>query len=113
MIASGGGDDTALLLIGGELRERITRAALLKTSRALQVVELAENFHARDFAERDGIPARRIINRISDALACRFDILKSDHELSSRWLPGLPPIEQSEFGTGCSLHSPGRAGDRI
>jgi hypothetical protein len=113
MIASGGRDDTALLLVGGELSERITRAALLKTSRALQVVELAENFHARDFAEWDGGPTRRIINRISNALARRFDVLKSDHEVSSRLLPGQPPIEQSESGTGCSLHSPSRDGHRI
>jgi hypothetical protein len=80
VIAGRGGDNTALLLISGELSERITRAAFLKTSRPLQVVELAENFHAGDFAEWDGGPTRRIINRISNTLTRRFDVLKSDHE---------------------------------
>ena len=102
MIASGGGDDTALLLVGRELSERITRAALLKTSSALQVVELAENFHARDFAECDRGLTRRIINGIGNALTRRFDVVKSDHELSSRLLPGPLPIAQSGSGTGYS-----------
>ena len=44
VIAGRGGDNTALLLISGELSERITRAALLKTSRPLQVVELPKIF---------------------------------------------------------------------
>src|SRR4029450_894478 len=113
VITSGGGDDAALLLISGQLRECITRAALLKTSGALQVVELAENFHTRDFAECDRGLTRRIINLIGNALTRGFDVVKSDHKLSSRLLPGLLPVAQSESGTGYSLHSPSRVGHRI
>jgi len=49
VIACRGGDDTAFLLFDGQLCKGIPRAAFLKTSRALQVVELAKNFDTRDF----------------------------------------------------------------
>jgi hypothetical protein len=73
-------DYPAPLLLGRQLRERIARPAFLKASRALQIVELAENFHTHDFAERDGRPAWRIVNCASNAFARRFDVLKCDHE---------------------------------
>ncbi len=50
VITGRSGDDAAFLLIGGQLRECVARAAFLKTSGPLCVVELAENFHARDLA---------------------------------------------------------------
>jgi hypothetical protein len=53
VVASRGGDDATLLLLGRKLRERIARPAFLKTCRALQTLELAEDFHAGDVAQRD------------------------------------------------------------
>ena len=50
VIASRRRDHASFFLIGRKLRERVARASLLKTSGALQVVELAKNLHAGDFA---------------------------------------------------------------
>ena len=113
VIASGRGDDAALLLVGRQLCEGIPCTALLKTSRALQVVELAEDLHAGDFAERDGRRARRIVNGPSNAFARRFDVLEGDHQVNSQARPGQLPIAQWESGMGCNSRNPNRAGDRI
>src|SRR5215216_2940812 len=83
MIARRCGDDSALLLVVRQLCQRIACAAFLKTSRALQVVELAENLHASDLAERDGRRARRIVNCAHDAITRCFDVLERDHALES------------------------------
>ena len=63
VIAGRSRDDAALLLIGRKLRERVARAAFLETSGALQVVELAENLHAGDFAQRNRRRAGRVDKR--------------------------------------------------
>src|SRR5205823_2685961 len=113
VIAGGRCDDPARLLVGRQLRECIARTAFLKTSCALQVVELAENFHTRDFAERDGGPAWRIVNCVSNAFARRFDLPKCDHEFSSRGLLEPLPIAQWESEMGCNSRNPDRAGGKI
>ena len=79
VIARRSRNDAPLLLIGWKLRERVARAAFLETSGALQVVELAENFHAGDFAQRNRWRTRRIINRAFNAIARLLDVLKRDH----------------------------------
>src|SRR5882724_6392917 len=50
VIAGGCRDHATFLLIRRQLGQSIARTALLETSSALQVVELAENFHGRDLA---------------------------------------------------------------
>ena len=82
VIAGGCGDHATFLLIRRQLGQSVARTALLETSGALQVVELAENFHARDLAQRDGVTARGVVNRTSDPFARRFDILERDHRVS-------------------------------
>ena len=74
-------DHAAFLLIGRKLSKRIARPAFLKTSGALQVFELAKNFHAGDLAQRNGWRAGRIKHRAFDALAGRFDVFERDHAL--------------------------------
>ena len=81
VIAGGSGDDAALLLIGRKLRKRVARAALLETSGPLQVVELAKNLHAGDFAERNVARARRVVDGVFNAIPCRFDVVKRNHAL--------------------------------
>jgi len=61
------------------LCEDVARASFLKTARALQVVELAENFHAQGLAQRNRMLAGRTVNRASDAVARRFDVFERDH----------------------------------
>jgi hypothetical protein len=99
-------------LIVRQLCKRIARAAFFEASGALQVIQLAENFHAGDFTERDGGRARRIINRVRNALARRFDVLKRDQAFNSRALPAQPLIAQLESGTGCNLRNSSPADDR-
>ena len=53
MVARRSGNDSTLLLVTRQLCQRIARAPFLEASRALQVVELAENFHAGDVAQRN------------------------------------------------------------
>ena len=79
MIAGGSRDDAPLLLFGRKLRKRVACAAFLKTSGPLQVVELAENFHAGDLAERDGMPTGRVVDSACDPVAGRFDVFEGDH----------------------------------
>src|SRR5438105_9331092 len=82
VIARGRGDHATLLLIRRQLGQSVTSAAFLETSGSLQIVEFAENFHARDLTERDGRRTGRIVNRTSDPFARRFDILERDHRVS-------------------------------
>ena len=79
VIAGGGRDDAALLLFRRQLRQGVARAAFLEAAGALQVLELAENFHARDLAQRNRRLAGRIINRALDSLPRLFDVLQRDH----------------------------------
>ena len=79
VVAGRGRDHAALLLFGRQLRERVAGAAFFEAAGALQVIELAENFHAGDLAERDRRLARRIINGAVDPLARRLDVLQRDH----------------------------------
>src|SRR5437667_5106871 len=81
MVASRGRDHAPFFLVGRQLDKGVARASFLKTARALQVVELAENFHARGLAQRDRRPAGRIVNRVGDAVARRFDVFERDHAL--------------------------------
>ena len=53
MIPGRRGDNPFLLLLVGELNERVTRPTLLETSGALEVIELAINLHPRELAQRD------------------------------------------------------------
>jgi hypothetical protein len=84
------------------LGQRITRAPLLEASCSLQIVQLAENLHACDFAQRDRMRTRRIVNRIRNAFARRLDILKRDQAFNSRALLALRLIAQSESGMDCN-----------
>ena len=79
VVAGGGRDDAALLLFRRQLREGVARAAFLEAAGALQVLELAENLHARDLAQRNRRLAGRIINRAIDSLPCLFDVFQRDH----------------------------------
>jgi len=81
MVACGGGNDSAFLLVRRQLCQRVARAAFLEASGSLQVVELTENFLSGDSAQGDRRRTRRIINRARDALARRFDILKRDQAI--------------------------------
>ena len=112
MVACGSSDDPALLLIVRQLCKRIARAAFFEASGALQVIQLAENFHASDFTERDGARRRRITNRLRNAFARRFDVLKCDQAFNSRAQLALLPIVQLESGTGYNSRNPNPAGDR-
>jgi len=69
-------------LIRRKLREGVACAAFLKTSGALEVVELAKDLHARDFAQRNRWRTGRIINGAFDALARRLDILESHNHVA-------------------------------
>ena len=102
MVARRGGNDSTLLLVTRQLCQRIARAPLLEASRALKVVELAGNFHAGDVTQRNGVRTRRIINRVRNSFARRFDVLKCDQAFNSRALPAQLLIVQSESGTGCN-----------
>src|SRR3977135_723124 len=113
MIARRSRNDPALLLIGRKLCERVACAAFLEASRPLQVVQLAEDFHPRDFTEWDGGRTRGIVNRVRNSFARRFDVLKCEQAFNSRVLPAQLLIGQSESGTGCNLRNPSPAGDRI
>jgi hypothetical protein len=75
-------DDAALLLFGRELGKRLPCAAFLKTSGPLQVVELTENLHAGDFAQRNGMLTGGIINCGSNAITSRFDVFERNHAIS-------------------------------
>ncbi len=46
-------------LLVGKAKQRVSRAALFKTSGELFEIALAENRHARELAERRGVRARR------------------------------------------------------
>ena len=81
VIARGGRDHAAFLLVGRQLRESVARAAFLETAGALQVVELAENFHPGDLAQRNRRLAGRIIDRAFDSLPRLFDVFERDHAL--------------------------------
>ena len=76
MIAGRGGDDAYLLLFGGELDERVARAAFLEASGALKIIELAMNLHPGELAQRDGLWARRFVNRAFDARGGFFDVVE-------------------------------------
>src|SRR5215470_7591506 len=102
MVSGRSGNDSALLLIMRQLRQRVSRPAFLETSCSLQVVEFAENFQAGDFAQGDGRRTRRIINRIRNSFARRFDVLKCDQAFKSRAQPAQLLIAQLESGTGYS-----------
>src|SRR4029077_4708582 len=106
MVARRSSNDSALLLVTRQLCQRIARASFLEASRALQVVELAENFHAGDVAQRNGRRTRGIINRVRNSVARSFDVLKCDQAFNSRVLPAQPLIVQLESGTGCNLRNP-------
>ena len=58
VISGGGRDYTAFLLFPGQLGQRVPRAPFLKAAGALQVVELAEDRHSRELAQRDRLRAR-------------------------------------------------------
>jgi len=100
------------LLVARQLYKRVAGTAFLKASCPLQVVELAENFHPRGFAERNRGRTGRIINCASNAFACRLDVLKCNQAFNSRALPAPLPIGQSESGTGYNLRNPSPAGDK-
>ena len=102
MVACRSGDDPALLLFARQLRKRIPRSAFLEAPGALQVIQLAENFHAGDVAQRNGGRTWGIINRVPNSFARRFDVLKCDQAFNSRALPAQLLIVQSESGTGCN-----------
>src|SRR5438034_870134 len=78
MIARRSCDDSALLLFLRQLSERVACAAFLKTSGPLQVIQLAENFGPRQFAQRNRGQAWRVVNRIRNAFSSRLDVLKCD-----------------------------------
>src|SRR2546428_780114 len=67
MIAGGGCDDAALLLVAGKQQQRIARPAFLEAPGALQIFQFAEDFHSRDFRERDGGWTRRLDYVAGDA----------------------------------------------
>jgi hypothetical protein len=113
MVARRSGNDSTLLLVTRQLCQRIARSPFLKASRALQVVELAENFHPGDVAQRNGGRTRGTINRVRNSFARSFDVLKCDQAFNSRVLPAQLLIVQLESGTGCNLRNPTPAGDRI
>ena len=91
-----------LLLIRRQLRQRVTRAALLETSGPLQVVQLAKDIHARGFTQRDRTGARRIVNCIRNPGARRLDVLECDQAFNSRALLVRQLIGQSEFEMDCN-----------
>src|SRR4029434_1484195 len=105
MVARRSGNDSTLVLVARQLCQRIARAPFLEASRALQVVELAENLHAGDLAQRNGGRTRRIINSVRSAFARGCDVLKCDQAFNSRVLPAPQPIGQSESGMDCNLHN--------
>ena len=113
MVARRGGNDSTLLLVTRQLCQCIARAPFLEASRTLQVVQLAENLHAGDVAQRNGGRTWGIINRVRNSFARRFDVLKCDQAFNSRVLPAPQLIVQLESGTGCNLHNPSPVGDRI
>lgn len=80
MISSRGCDNSALLLISRQLGQRIARAAFLETAGPLLVIELGENFHSRELAQRDRFRTGGIIDRAVDAFSGGFDICECDHE---------------------------------
>ena len=112
MVACRSGDDPALLLLTRQLCKRIARSAFLEAPGALQVIQFAENFHAGDFAQRNGGRTRRIINRARNSFARRFDVLKCDQAFNSRAQPAQLPVVQLESGMGCNLRNPNPAGDK-
>jgi len=57
VVAGGGGDDAALALPARQLRERVTRAALLEAACTLQIVEFAIDMRARELRQRDRFDA--------------------------------------------------------
>jgi hypothetical protein len=78
MIARRSCDHPALLLFLRQLSERVACAAFLKTSGPLQVIQLAENFGPRQFAQRNRRQAWRVVDRIRNAFSRRLDVLKCD-----------------------------------
>jgi len=81
MIAGGSRDNAAFFLFIRKLDQRVARAAFLKTSGALQVVELAEDLHAGDLAQRNGWRTRRMEDGAFNALVRGLDVLERDHAL--------------------------------
>src|SRR5436190_19455238 len=102
MVPRRSGNDSTLLLVTRKLYKRIARAPFLEASRTLQVVELAENLHAGDVAQRNGRRTWGIINRVRNSFARRFDFLKCDQAFNSRALPAQLLIVRLESGMGCN-----------
>src|SRR5438093_11896696 len=96
MVARRSGNDSTLLLFTRQLCQRIARASFLEASRTLQVIELAENLHAGDVAQRNGGRTWGIINRVRKSFARRFDVLKCDQDLNSLSLAAQLLIVQLE-----------------
>ena len=76
MIAGGGGNDSALLLFGRQLRKRVACAPFLETTSALDSIQLAVNLHPGDFTQRNGMRTRRVENRAFYPFTSRLDILE-------------------------------------
>ena len=79
VVARGGGDDAAAARLGGELQQRIARAALLEAAGALQVIELAEDVRAGELRQRNRFDARRQIHAAGDARARGLDVGEGQH----------------------------------
>ena len=88
VVAGRHGDDAALLLLVGELQQRVQRPALLERGRELQVLELHPDIGLGDARERLAAQAGRVHHRIADARGGVLDVLQRDrkcrHHAASR-----------------------------
>jgi hypothetical protein len=79
--------DSALLFFRREQRQRISRASLFKTPRALQIFQLTENLHASDFRQRYRCRTWRLNDVTPNPFRSRLDIL----ELHAAFIPITRP----------------------
>jgi len=78
VIASRGGDYAFALPGFGQVEQRVARAALLKTPRALEMFELAANLAARRERQWHGRRTRRTLHSVFDALGSVENVLERD-----------------------------------
>ena len=91
VITGGSGDHTFALLIVRQAKQRVARAALLKTPRALEVFELAVNLAARRERQRHGRRTWRPLHSVFDALGSLENVLeRNDHSNAFEITLALP-----------------------